>query len=80
MASRREHLENLRRHQRDASPKVVASALRAFGFVLDRQRGSHQVYRNPDTGMKFVYPAHRPVGEHYVRELLRLLESEGEEK
>lgn len=67
-------LERLRRHQKDASFKLVDSTLRGCGFRLERQRGSHKLYRHPTTGEKFVYPSHRVVGEHYVRELIRLLE------
>lgn len=81
MTTRHErHLRALRRHQNDASPEVVEAALKAFDFVLDRQRGSHKVYRHVETGLKFTYPYRRPVRRHYVQALIALLEELGQEK
>lgn len=77
MATRREkQLASLRSHINDASPDLVERVLRSFGFELDRQRGSHKLYRHPDTGAKFSFPYRRPVRAVYVKNLIELLEKE----
>jgi len=40
------------------SHKVV-SILKKKGFILDRTKGSHQIYRNPETKRMVVVPFHR---------------------
>ncbi|MBI4219038.1 MAG: type II toxin-antitoxin system HicA family toxin [Chloroflexi bacterium] len=37
----------------------VASVLRQHGFELVSQRGSHQKWRNSETGKQVVLPVHR---------------------
>ena len=41
------------------TPSKVISILEKRGFVLDRVKGSHQVYRDPATGRRVVIPVHR---------------------
>ncbi|MEX2598057.1 MAG: type II toxin-antitoxin system HicA family toxin [Dehalococcoidia bacterium] len=44
----------------------VVRVLQAFGFVLVSQRGSHQKWRNPETGHQVIVPYHQgkelPIG------------------
>jgi predicted RNA binding protein YcfA (HicA-like mRNA interferase family) len=40
------------------SPEKILSILSRHGFVLDRTKGSHQIYMNPDTGRREVVPVH----------------------
>jgi len=40
------------------SQKVI-TILKKNGFVLDRTKGSHQIYRNPETKRIVVVPFHR---------------------
>jgi len=37
----------------------VITLLKKNGFVLDRTKGSHQIYRNPETKRMAVVPFHR---------------------
>ncbi|MDO8505055.1 MAG: type II toxin-antitoxin system HicA family toxin [bacterium] len=38
--------------------KDIIRALKRFGFMEDRQKGSHLVMRNPLTGARTVIPMH----------------------
>ena len=65
------HLENLETHLKDCSPEVLQAALKAFGFVRVRQKGSHATWRHP-SGPKITVPLHRPVKRFYVEEAISL--------
>jgi predicted RNA binding protein YcfA (HicA-like mRNA interferase family) len=41
------------------TPKKVISILKKKGFVLDRSKGSHQIYYNQDTKRRVVVPLHK---------------------
>lgn len=51
-------------------PKAVAALLESLGFVLVRQRGSHQQFRHPD-GRGTTVPFH--AGKDISPTLLRLI-------
>ena len=40
-------------------PREVVKILTSKGFVLERVRGSHHIYRNPDTKRMAVVPFHK---------------------
>jgi len=45
--------------------RKVIKILEERGFVLDRVKGSHHIYYNPDTKQRAVVPMHRqdlPIG------------------
>jgi predicted RNA binding protein YcfA (HicA-like mRNA interferase family) len=49
---------------RPLTARQLAAILLANGFVLTRQRGSHQIYRNSATGAMVPLPLHggnRPI-------------------
>jgi len=39
--------------------EAVIKLLEKKGFILDRSKGSHQLYINPTTGKRVVVPFHR---------------------
>lgn len=41
------------------TPQKVISILEKKGFILERSRGSHQIYRNPETRKMVVIPYHK---------------------
>jgi len=41
------------------TPQKVINILKKAGFVLERTKGSHQIYRNPETKLMVVVPFHR---------------------
>ena len=52
--------------------RELTRALEAAGFVLRRQRGSHQIYQNQQTGKRVSVPVHTgdfPKGT--LRQILR---------
>jgi predicted RNA binding protein YcfA (HicA-like mRNA interferase family) len=53
--------------------REVARKLRSFGFTFDRPGpGSHEVWRNPETGRKVTLPHHsRDMAEGTLRAVLR---------
>lgn len=65
--------------------RELARALAKAGFILSRQRGSHQIYRHSTTGKRISVPVHSGDMPHgtmrkilrdaglTVEELLRLL-------
>ncbi|WP_298669530.1 type II toxin-antitoxin system HicA family toxin [uncultured Methanofollis sp.] len=40
------------------SPQKVIKILETRGFVLVRSRGSHHLYRHPETGRRVIVPFH----------------------
>lgn len=40
------------------SPQKVIKILETRGFVLVRSRGSHHLYRHPETGRRVIVPVH----------------------
>jgi predicted RNA binding protein YcfA (HicA-like mRNA interferase family) len=41
------------------TPQKVISSLKEKGFILIRTKGSHQIYRNPETQRMVVIPLHK---------------------
>ncbi len=41
------------------TPKKVIKILESRGFVLDRVKGSHHIYYNPETKRRVVVPVHK---------------------
>jgi len=41
------------------SPKKLIALLERNGFVLDRTKGSHSIYRHPETKRRAVVPMHK---------------------
>ena len=41
------------------TPRKVIKILLSKGFVLERAKGSHQIYYNPETKRRAVVPVHR---------------------
>ena len=41
------------------TPQKVITILKKNGFVLERAKGSHQIYKNPETKRMAVVPFHR---------------------
>ena len=52
-----------------ARARALVSALERDGFSLDRQRGSHRLYKHPD-GRRVTVSFHRP-GDTFVPKTLR---------
>jgi len=60
------------------TPKDIIRILKLKGFVLDRSRGSHQIWLNPVTRKRAIVPVHSkdiPVGT-----LFSILKQAGIEK
>ena len=47
--------------------------LKALGCVLVRQRGKHDWYRNPATGISQPVPRHREIGKGLAQHILKML-------
>jgi predicted RNA binding protein YcfA (HicA-like mRNA interferase family) len=41
------------------TPKKVIQVLEKKGFMLDRSKGSHQIFYHPKTGRRVVVPFHK---------------------
>ncbi|MCK4367641.1 MAG: type II toxin-antitoxin system HicA family toxin [Thermoplasmata archaeon] len=41
------------------TPQKIIRVLERKGFVLDRTKGSHRIYYNPETRKRVVVPFHR---------------------
>jgi len=51
------------------TPKDIVRLLKQKGFVLDRSRGSHQIWLHPDSHKRAVVPMHNkdiPTGTFYA--------------
>ncbi|MCJ7472693.1 MAG: type II toxin-antitoxin system HicA family toxin [Actinobacteria bacterium] len=47
------------------TPEKIIKILKSRGFILDRTKGSHQIYYLPETKIRVVVPFHKkdlPVG------------------
>jgi predicted RNA binding protein YcfA (HicA-like mRNA interferase family) len=52
--------------------RQLTRALERAGFILSRQRGSHQIYRHVDTGKRISVPVHTgDVPKGTLRQILR---------
>ncbi|HYX08461.1 MAG TPA: type II toxin-antitoxin system HicA family toxin [Bacteroidales bacterium] len=41
------------------TPKDIVKILKRKGFILDRSRGSHQIWLHPDSSKRVVVPMHK---------------------
>lgn len=57
----------------------LVRTLEAAGCTLVRRGGTHDWYRNPETGMSQPVPRSGEIKAHLVRHLLRMLESPADE-
>ncbi|MCS6787543.1 MAG: type II toxin-antitoxin system HicA family toxin [Thiobacillaceae bacterium] len=57
------------------STPALIRLLERHGFVLDRSRGSHRVYLQPQTGRRVTVPFHR--GDLPIGTLLAILKASG---
>jgi len=62
---------------RAITARELCAALERDGFVRDRQRGSHRVYRNPRDGRRAVVPYRRPGDTFPLKTLQAMLEDLG---
>jgi predicted RNA binding protein YcfA (HicA-like mRNA interferase family) len=62
---------------RTIAARELCAALERDGFVLDRQRGSHRVYRNPHDGRRAVIVYRRPGDTFPLKTLQAILEDLG---
>ncbi len=62
---------------RTITARELCAALERDGFVLDRQRGSHQVYRNPRDGRRAVIVYRRPGDTFPLKTLQAILDDLG---
>jgi predicted RNA binding protein YcfA (HicA-like mRNA interferase family) len=75
MTERRQKLLNrLEQNPKAVTIRELETTLRAFGWYLDRQKGSHKVYRHATVTHSLVVPERRPhVGQHYVEQVISQL-------
>ncbi len=71
---RDKRLERLRRSATDVKPAELRTVLEAAGFLLDRTKGSHEIYVHPDRNDPVVVPFRKLVKRIYVREVLKAIE------
>lgn len=60
------------------TPKDIVRVLNQKGFVLDRSRGSHQIWLNPVSGKRAIVPMHNK--DIPVRTLYAILKQAGIDK
>lgn len=51
----------------------LIKTIQGFGCVLVRQRGRHDWYRNPNTGVSQPVTRHREIGEGLARHIIKML-------
>ncbi len=72
-------LERLRNNLRGATFDDIRTLLSQEGFTLDRETGSHHIFKRP--GLTFVIPVHdNRVKSVYVKRVVELLEAKGKSK
>jgi predicted RNA binding protein YcfA (HicA-like mRNA interferase family) len=63
---------------RDVRFRDFEQLLRAFGFELDRQSGSHRIYRHPELRVRInIQPEGGKAKLYQIRQLLELVETYG---
>jgi len=63
---------------RNVTTREIIRALRRDGFVLDRQRGSHQQYLHPEDGRLVTVAYHRPGGTFSIGTLKAMIEGQAQ--
>lgn len=43
------------------NPEKVIKIIESRGFILDRVKGSHHIYINPETRQRVVIPVHKKI-------------------
>ena len=51
----------------------LIKTIAGFGCVLVRQKGKHDWYRNPNTGVAQPVPRHREIKEHLAKHIIEKL-------
>ncbi len=54
----------------DVSGKQLATVLEKSGFVFQRQKGSHMIFRRANPCARVVVPAHRTLSPATLRQIL----------
>ncbi|MBQ7673637.1 MAG: type II toxin-antitoxin system HicA family toxin [Alphaproteobacteria bacterium] len=70
-------IEKMRNQPNGIRTEEADRVLGAFGYRLDRQRGSHMHYIN-DFGDVITIPNKTPIKAVYVKDILRRIEDRGE--
>lgn len=55
----------------------LIKTIEEFGCQLVRQKGKHDWYRNPNTGVAQPVPRHREIGEGLARHIIKMLSNLG---
>lgn len=68
-------IEALKKQQKNCSFKTIQTILTAFGFQHSQPSGGsshHKFKRKP--GEIIIVPYNKPVKEHYIKEIIKILE------
>jgi predicted RNA binding protein YcfA (HicA-like mRNA interferase family) len=77
---REELRRRMARHPRTVSFAEARAVLEAYGWQLDRVRGSHHIFRHPESGGSLNVPLRRPsILPAYVRKVLSVTEGDDRE-
>lgn len=74
-----ELLEWARENRDSVEFRELVWLVKALGYTLDRQRGSHQIFRHPRAGLPIInlQADGKPAQPYQVRQVLRLVEEHG---
>ena len=75
VSSAEKELQRLKNNPKNVSFEDVDRLLTSHGFRRRNTGGSHFVFTSP-SGQILTIPKHKPVKEHYVRAVVRIIENE----
>lgn len=71
MASVEKIIEKMKRQPNGVRPEEADKVLRHYGYIPDRQKGSHKQYLNEQTGDLVTIKQESPLKKVYVVDILR---------
>ena len=71
MASVEKIIEKMKSQPNGIRPEEIDKVLHAFGYITDRQKGSHKQYLNKDTGDLITIKQEKPLKKVYVTDVLK---------
>lgn len=74
MGTAEKQLEQMRNNPRDWRIETLVTVAARYGIEIRNHGGSHHVFSFPGIDLAITIPAHRPVKQVYVKQLVALID------
>ena len=74
MAGVHKLVDKMKRQPNNIKFSEAEKVLKAYGYELNRVKGSHHIFKNSVTGDRWSLPFQKPLKPYLIRELLKRIE------